>query len=299
MTSGNGRTWTRQRGSILVVALWSAGLVAALLMAILGGARSESLATRNAIAQARAQAAAEGAVEIGLARLLLRRTQGHMVFAGDPEPWSDGDIVGRVALIDENGRVDLNEAPFEMLSGLVRALGRDEAASTALACAILAFRGAIDTRCPAAPLRDEGRMFVSPAQLAGMPGADPALVAALSAHVTVHSGALGIDPGAATRAALLAVPGHTPGLVDHFLARRAMRGSLGEAGTVHDVLPPSRYLTASPAAVFTIHAEAETPEGAVHRVERVVRLDADPARPWRTLAWRAQPPSRFALPREP
>ena len=288
MSGGRG-----QRGSILVVALWSAGVIAALLMAILGGARSETLATRNALALARAQAAAEGAAEIGLARLLRRRAQGPGAFAGEPEAWSDGEIAGWIAVIDENGRIDLNEAPWEMLAGLVRALGRDEAEAAALACAILAFRGTIDTRCPAALAQDEGRLFVAPAQLAGLPGADPALVAAMSAHVTVHSGALGIDPGAATRAALLAIPGHSPGLVDHFLARRAMRAAQGESGAVNDVLPPSRYLTASPGSVFTIHAQAATPDGAVHRVERVVRLTGDPARPWRTLAWRAQPPPRL------
>lgn len=295
MTTGGGRA-TGQRGSILVVTLWSVGVVAALLFAILGGARTESLVTRNAVALARAQAAAEGATEIALARLLARRAEGRAAFAGEAEPWSDGDISGRWVVIDENGRIDLNEAPWEMLAGLVRAIGRDETEAGALACHILAYRGAIDPRCPGFGVPLDGRLFAAPGQLAALSGTDPELLAALMPHVTVHSGALGIDPGAASREALLAVPGHSPGLVDHFLARRAMRTAQGEDGSVYDVLPPSRYLTASPGEVFTIHAEAVLPGGAVQRVERVVRLTGEPQRPWRTLAWRSQAPRRLPVP---
>jgi general secretion pathway protein K len=286
-----------ERGSILVVTLWSVGLVAALLFAILGGARTEALVTRNAIALARAQLAAEGATEIALARLLSRRAEGRVTVSGDPEPWSDGEVSGRWALIDENGRIDLNEAPWDMLAGLVRAIGRDEAEAGALACRILAHRGSIDPRCPAPGFALDGRIFVAPGQLAALSGTDPDLLAALMPHVTVHSGAFGIDPGAATREALLAVPGHSPGLVDHFLARRAMRAAQGEDASVYDMLPPSRYLTASPGEVFTIHAEAVLPGGTVQRVERVVRLTGEPQRPWRTLAWRSQPPRRLPAPR--
>lgn len=296
MKAGGARV-SGQRGSILVVTLWSVGVVAALLVAILGGARTESLVTRNAVALARAQVAAEGATEIALARLLARRAEGRAAFAGDAEPWSDGDISGRWSVIDENGRIDLNEAPWEMLAGLVRAIGRDETEAGVLACHVLAYRGAVDPRCPALGVALEGRLFAAPGQLAALPGADPDLLAALLPHVTVHSGALGIDPGAASREALLAVPGHSPGLVDHFLARRAMRMAQGDDASVHDVLPPSRYLSASPGEVFTIHAEAVLSGGAVQRVERVVRLTGEAQRPWRTLAWRSQAPQRLPAPR--
>jgi general secretion pathway protein K len=284
----------RQRGAVLIVVLWCAGLVAALLLAALGTGRTDALVARNAVDQARAQLAAEGAAQLALARLLIRRAEGRPSASGDPEPWSDGDIAGRVAVIDENGRVDINEASFEMLAGLVQAVGRGEAEASALACAILGFRGAIDSRCAAVSSIQAGQVFAATAQLAALPGADPALVAALVPHVTVHSGAFGIDPAAATREALLAVPGHSPGIVAQFLLRRAARVPLGEGGSVYDVLPPSRYLTASPGVVFVIHVEAVVPGGAAYRVEHVVRIGGGDDRPYRTLAWRAQPPPRFA-----
>jgi general secretion pathway protein K len=173
-------------------------------------------------------------------------------------------------------------------------VGRGEAEASALACAILGFRGAIDSRCAAVSSIQAGQVFAATAQLAALPGADPALVAALVPHVTVHSGAFGIDPAAATREALLAVPGHSPGIVAQFLLRRAARVPLGEGGSVYDVLPPSRYLTASPGVVFVIHVEAVVPGGAAYRVEHVVRIGGGDDRPYRTLAWRAQPPPRFA-----
>jgi general secretion pathway protein K len=296
MTGRAHRRTDRQRGAVLIVVLWCVGLVGALLLAALGTGRTDTLVARNAVALARAQLAAEGAAQLALARLLIRRAEGRAGATGDAEPWSDGDVAGRVAVLDENGRVDLNEASFELLAGLVQAVGRAEAEASALACAILGFRGALDPRCALIPSVLPGRVFTATAQLATLPGADPGLVAALLPHVTVHSGAFGIDPAAATREALLAVPGHSAGIVEQFLLRRAARAPLGEGGSVYDVLPPSRYLTASPGLVFVIHAEAVAPGGATYRVEHVVRLGAGDDRPYRTLAWRAQPPPRFAAP---
>src|SRR5579884_1513967 len=112
-----------EAGSVAVLALWGLAVVAILLAVAIRMTRLELYATQNAVAASAARLAAEGGVELGLARLLRRHADGSTRFPGPPEEWRDGAIPVAVAIADEAGKIDLNQAPFELLSGLLQAVG--------------------------------------------------------------------------------------------------------------------------------------------------------------------------------
>src|ERR1700722_16812534 len=116
------RPAARERGSVAILALWVMAIVFALLAAASFTTRTELQITRNELAAARVRAAAEGGTQLGLARLLARRAKGAVIFDGTPQPWQDGPVRVAVAIADEAGKIDLNQAPPALLAGLFTAV---------------------------------------------------------------------------------------------------------------------------------------------------------------------------------
>ena len=287
----------RERGSIAILALWGVAVIALLLVAAAFTTRGEVLIARNAIAASRARAAAEAGVQLGLARLLRRRHDAATVFHGTPEPWQDGSTRVTIAIVDEAGRIDINQAPFDLLTGLFTAIGRPRDEAVLLACNILDRRGDPTPACPEpagagipAPRRDY--RFAAPEELAQLPGFDDFLYDSIADLITVASGASAIDPTVAPRAVLLALPGATEALVDSYLSSRAMWRDLAVAGTALKTLPSSPLLMASPRREFTIQAVAATADRARYRADLQIRLTDQAHQPYVVLAWRAPPVER-------
>src|SRR5437867_12934846 len=111
----------REAGSIALLALWCVAITGFLLAAATLTTRTELRTARNAIAESHARLTAEAGTQLGLARLLRRRAEGLLLFDGVPEAWRDGSTAVTVAIHDEAGKIDLNEAPLELLSGLLAA----------------------------------------------------------------------------------------------------------------------------------------------------------------------------------
>lgn len=281
-----------ERGAITILVLWGMVLVFMLLAAADFTTRGEVRIAGNRIAAARARLAAEAGTQLGLDRLLRRRAAGTILFDGTPELWRDGATPVSIAILDEAGKIDINNAPLALLAGLFRAVGRRRADALLLACGIVEHRGGNDAGCPApilagaaAPRR--ARPFVAPEQLAELPGFGPRLYGAIADDVTVASGSAAIDPAVAPRTVLLAIPGATPDLVDSYLADRKLWRRSDFAGASLAFLPMARYFVATPARDFTIVAVARTPSGARFRADLEVRLTGLARTPYHVLAWRA------------
>jgi len=300
---------TRQRdeaGSIAIIALWSLAIIAVLLAAMIRTTRIEVRETQNWLALSRARLAAEAGTQLGLSRLLQRRTEGMLVFDGTPERWQDGSAAVDISIVDEAGKIDLNLAPLALLQGLLVAVGRSRDEALLIACNILDRRGDTGASCPepldfgfsAAP-RPRPRLFVVPEELAQVPGIDDALYDAVADYVTVATRASAIDPGIAARPVLLAIPGATPTLVDIYLEQRARWHELaaGEAGS--DVLRSIPNVMTSPARDFTIKAVATAGSKARYRADLQVRLTDLSAHPYEFIAARAPPADRGAAANTP
>src|SRR5205823_827630 len=206
--------------------------------------RTEVRIAENAIGGSRARLAAEAGTQLGLVHLLRRRAEGVAVFGGDPETWQDGSIRVEIAVVDEAGKVDLNNAPLELLAGLFIAVGRSRETAVLLACNILDRRGTPDGACPEpAEAGARGRrLFVVPEELGQLPGIDERLYDAVADYITVASGASAIDPRVAARPVLLAIPGATPELVDAFLENRARWRELFGGDSKLNLLPAAPFV---------------------------------------------------------
>lgn len=273
-----------QRGSIAILALWGIALVAMLIAPVAFATRGEVRIARNGLAESRARLAAEAGTQLGLQRLLRRQDSG-AVFDGALEAWAMGSTRVAIAITDEAGKIDLNVAPVELLTGLFAAAGEPRQAAELIACNVLDRRGDYGTGCPQPDVAHVSRRFAVIEGLAEVPGVGDRLFDRVAPYVTVATGAAAIDPRAASRPVLLAVPGATEGLVDAFLASRKMWDDM-DSGDSAVLASAGAYVMASPRRDFTIAAVATTADGARYRAELQVRLTGNAAQPYQVIAWR-------------
>src|ERR1051325_8782778 len=137
-----------EAGSIAILALWGVALISILLAAATFTTRTEVRIAENAIGGSRARLAAEAGTQLGLFRLLRRRGEGVAVFDGGAEAWQDGSIRVAISIVDEAGKLDLNNAPLELLAGLFVAFDRPRETALLLAFNILDRRGTPGAMCP-------------------------------------------------------------------------------------------------------------------------------------------------------
>lgn len=277
----------RERGIALLLVVWVLALAAVLATGFAAETRSEARRARNLAEEARARAAAEAGVMLAVAGLL------------DPRPGSPWPRDGRsrrlgyagaeltVAVQSESGKVDLNAAAPEFVTGLIGALSLDDASAAALTEAVTARRRAIDAerrRGTSGPSDDPmAEPFRSLEELAAVPGVSRAAFERLAPFVTVHSGSPRVDPRTAPAPVLLAVPGVDPQQVAQLLAARAEGGegrALPRLTGVEAYVGPSSFVAASVTAV------AAMPGGSVFERRAVIGITADPDRPYRVLSWR-------------
>ncbi len=182
-----------QSGFALVLVLWMLVLIGLLLSTLLLGGRNAVRIGANARAAAAAAAAADGAVQEAVFRLLARQWRPD----GGPYTVRIGACDASVAIVDEAGRIDPNDAPHALLVALLVRLGEDRPAAEKLADVIALWRqrgaasGPQAARYQSAGLnwRPGGRAFRSPAELGQVIGMTPELLARLVPHLTVlHQG---------------------------------------------------------------------------------------------------------------
>jgi hypothetical protein len=111
------------------------------------------------------------------------------------------------------------------------------------------------------------------------------LYAAIAPALTVHTGAKGVDARLAPREVLLALAGPGAGTVDDYLAARAQAPAGAAPAFLGGESGGAAGGARSRARVYTIHAEAQLPSGAVFAREAIVRLGRG-AQATRIEAWR-------------
>ena len=178
-----------ERGAALVVALWSAVILALIAAGLTRLARDDLALARNLKEQVKAELAADSGVSAALHAL------------SGPAPWpADGSVRSlvlegteiRIAVTDEGGRLDLNSVDEASLAELLRQAGEPEAAAGRLAEAIVTQRADEDMgdgeeeRAPA---------FMRVRDLLKIPGFTPALLSRIEEAFTVHGGARSLAAG--------------------------------------------------------------------------------------------------------
>lgn len=231
----------------LIYVLW-AGALAALLVAGFVDASAVALASaRGSLLRAEAQAAADGALALGLLEVL---GQSPDAVAVGPRAVRLPRGEARLDVVDEGGRIDLNRAPAEVLVALFRAAGAPDAA--AVAAALQARRAAATAAHPAFPLPDA---------LGQVPGITPTLWLAVREAITTVSQSEVVDPATAGALALGAASGLPAGAVAGFIAERSRLGRFARPRGVEE----TGRIGPLSGAGFTLTAEARAGDALARR----------------------------------
>lgn len=281
----------RDGGFALVVVLLAIGLLALIATTFMFAVRAHLRSSSAISAAARAEALADGGVNIAVLdtmavredRTRTRRfpTDGATVAcrAGD-----DARLL--VSVQDEAGRVDLNSASEALLLALMRGIGLGESDAARMVDRILDYRDRDGDRRPLGAERAEYEAAGLPGpknapldaveELAQVVGADAAVIDRVRRSVTVNSGLAGVDPRVmpAQRVEMLTSGVTAAGTAFAGAARPVERGAL-----------PPRFVEISPQQVFLIRSSAETADGAMFVREAVIDLGPRRARAHTFKRW--------------
>ena len=264
---------TGMRGAALLLVLWLVALLTALVGAYALTARIEALQGRVGSRGAMAQEIARAGMEYALVRVADRNPETHWQPNGRAYAWRfDGHDV-QVRIIDETGKVDLNQADVPLLSRLVQVLDEPPDASDALAAAIVDWRDADDLGQPVGGAEDgdyaaAGRPygakdapFETIAELEQVLGMTPDLYARLEPFLTLYSGRGQPDATYAQGPVLVAMGMDAT-------AWLAQREAAGAAGALQ--------LVGTGSGTYSIESRARLADGRETSLRTVVRAGASP-----------------------
>lgn len=264
---------TGMRGAALLLVLWLVALLTALVGAYALTARMEALQGRVGSRGTIVQEIARAGMEYALVRVADRNPETHWQPNGRAYAWRfDGHDV-QVRIIDETGKVDLNQADVPLLSRLMQALGEPPDASDALAAAIVDWRDADDLGQPVGGAEDgdyaaAGRPygakdapFETIAELEQVLGMTPDLYARLEPFLTLYSGRGQPDATYAQGPVLVAMGMDAT-------AWLAQREAAGAAGALQ--------LVGTGSGTYSIESRARLADGRETSLRTVVRAGASP-----------------------
>jgi general secretion pathway protein K len=281
----------RNDGFIVVAVLWLMAALATLAVIYSLSVRESAAAFSTRDDRVRAQALAQAGVELAVAQMTAV-PEARPSFGRASLRLGGATIA--VEFRAENGRIDLNAAPPEVLAGLFVGLSARPEDAAGFADRIAAWRtpptaGSADDE--AALYRVAGKrygprrnLFQHVNELAlvlGLPS--PALLDRALPYLTVYSGQAEVNVLTAAPEVLAALPGLTPGGMHDLMLTRAnvpedvLRARLG---------PAARYVTAQAGNSVRITVDISFDARGRSRSEVVALVLANDLAPYRVLSWR-------------
>lgn len=287
----------RQRGAALLLVMWLIAMLTALIGSFALMARVENLQGRLLVRGLVAQNAARAGMEYALTRVAQSDPRLQWRPDGTPYRWSYAGAEVEVKLIDENGKVDLNQADPALLTALIQGAGgiEQQADAARLASAIADWRdpdpltqvsgGAEDPDYASAglPYGAKDAEFESVAELEQVLGFTPALYAKLEPYLTVHSGRSQPDPAFAAAPVLDAMGLNGADVVAQ-RGRRNPDGTPMPGGGLPGQLPG---LVGEGSGTYSIDSRARLSDGRESVLRVVVRAGggAVPGMAYTPLRW--------------
>ena len=263
----------RERGFALLIVLWSVVLLSLLGTGITASGRTDIQLAANLRAAARAEAAADGAIQEAAFHLVDPASP----WAADRQPHASRNaaVAIEIRIEDESGKINPNTATPELLRALLHAVDADARTSDELPIAIADWRfpgsnarpGAAKApqyRAAGLPYAPPGAPFESLDELGAVLGMTPALLARLVPHLSIYNDR---DP--------------SPQRADP-IVRQALREVYGPL--------PEAAGRGTPLRTVTVTASAQTAEGARFVRRATLRLGSGPKdAPVQVLTWESGP----------
>ena len=238
-----------ERGYVLITVLWiGLGMLLA-VSAFLSTARQEALGVRAEIGAARAMELARSGINVAMADL-GRIAADQIQSPRDGTPVSLQMAEGRVTyrIIDEAGKIDILQAPTQVLTPALVRIGEIEGIdafdAVSIAEALAGFARQPDGRI--------GSVYEALTR-AGFSGETAASAAR---YLTTFNFSAKVNPLTAPRTVLEAIPGLGPSDVEEILLRRSTGRPMPRLGSA------VAWLVESSGPVYTIEAEAQLTTGA-------------------------------------
>lgn len=255
------RSRHRFRGFILLTVLWmSLGLLLA-ASSYLATQRQTALSTRAEVETSRAVELARSALNVALADLgRISEDVPSSLRDGTPTTIAMAEGQATYRIWDEGGKLDINEAPVELLGPTLQRLGDGEGIdafdAVTIAQVIVSQRGD-------AGARGNFRSIAILLSELGFPQE-----ASLRARrvLTTFNGDAQINPKTAPEVLLSAIPGMGPSDVSNVIERRTARQTMPRLGTA------SVWLSGTEGPVYTVEAEGVLTSGV--RVQIVATVAA-------------------------
>ena len=286
----------QQRGIALILVLWIVALLTVIAGNFVFAVRTDTVIAANQVSDARAQAYADAGIHRALYELFKTTADPTRWLAnGAPHEWQFEDAKLQINLLDESGKIDLNTAAEPLLLGLLQSVGVDEENANKLLNAILDWRdndtltrinGAEQAEYLAAGLKSlpTNEPFQTLEELQDVFGMTPAIYRAIVRALTLHSRLPGFNSAIAPRQVLLAVPRVPIEAVEAYLAERQQAWDNNQP--VAPFPPAAAFASGDTTTVFTLRAEARTPDNSVFVREAVARLKREPKVPYVILMWK-------------
>jgi len=287
-------THRKQRGVALLLVLWLVALLTALIGAFALTAKIEGLQGRVLHRGVIADEAARAGFEYALVRVADPDPRRAWQPDGRANKWEFEGVPVEVALVDENGKIDLNQADLVLLASLFQHAGQlEQEQARRLAAAVLDWRdpdiltqpegGAEDGEYAAAE-RHYGAKdapFESVAELEQVLGMTPELYAKVAPDLTVFSGRTRPDPAFASSGVLQAMGIDAENVIGR---RRAWDPS---SGAPAPVLEGGEPLVSAGSGTYSIDSRARLRDGREAILRVVVRAGGSglPGSAYTPLRW--------------
>jgi general secretion pathway protein K len=287
--AGHGEGAGGERGVALILVLWVLALLTVLMLGFTGTSHTELLLARNNYQSAQAAAVADAGVSLALVGILDTANGEQWPADGRTRTLPFGDATMDIQVQDEAGKVDLNNAPPDLMAGVFQSLGLGDAGG--IAAAIVDWR---NRRQPAQQnatgaqasndAAQEYGAFLSVDELRLVPGVSRAIYDRVRPYVTVYAPIGRIDPLTAPPEVLRGLPGVDPKQLAAFLAAR------DQLGPVPGALPPlsgvTRFLAHSGLHAATIRSTGTVTGGTRFVREAVVVVNGQNDQPYKFMTWR-------------
>lgn len=292
-----------QSGVILIAVLWITTLLALLVAGFTSAVLGDAREVANRADLIRVQALAEAGVARAALGLLEDQENDRWVADGRQYEFTFDGLVLTLAILDENGRIDLNKAGEPLLQSMMTRVDLEPDDQDALLAAILDWRDGDDAKLAlGAEDRDYQRAgaphgagdapFVHTSQIQDVLGMTAAVYRELMPLITVNSRSGRLNPITATSDTLNLLPGIDAGILETVFALReeipvdaaAIRATLAADAALLDF---------NSGPVFTITVTGVLPSGLHVSREAVIWLQPDDKAAYRILEWRESliPPS--------
>ena len=288
----------RMRGVAFVLVLWVIAMLSILLGSFALVARTESLQSRHLFDTTQARYAAEAGLNLAIFELRKPDQTQRWIADGRPYRFGYGNAEIEIAITDDSGKIDINTADAELLTGLFMGRGMPQEQADALAAAVVDWRDPDDLEQPngaEAPEYKSAGLSYTPknapfdtvSELQQVLGMNYDLYEKVEPALTIYSGRSGPNSGTAPKEALIAM-GCTPEQADQIIQQRQSMapGDMAAAGiTGCDGAP---IMAGGGGLTYSVKSRAKLPNGASTVLDATIRMGGINAagRPYVILRWR-------------